>query len=125
MHTLLIAPSRQPAVLDHLHALMCTRKGFEPLEFVLLDRAEARWKATGELAILILVPEHAARTLAVIQRLRATGTGHILIVGPATDPKLILQTMQAGGDFFVDEDELEVNLGAALDRLLPDRKSVV
>jgi pilus assembly protein CpaE len=53
----------------------------------------------------------------VIQRLRGAVVGHLLAVGHAGEAKLILRAMQVGADLFLDQDELETELQAALSRL--------
>ena len=42
---------------------------------------------------------------------------HVLAVGPATDPKLILRTLREGADDYLDQAQLAGELSRALGRL--------
>jgi pilus assembly protein CpaE len=55
--------------------------------------------------------------LAALPRVRGLVAGPILAVGPVTESRLILRALNAGADQYVDEDDLEASLGAALRRL--------
>ncbi|HYH67316.1 MAG TPA: hypothetical protein VD866_21645 [Urbifossiella sp.] len=99
-----------------------TRPGFHPPALVDVDRAEAACRAgQPDLAAVVLAAGQEQRTLAALRRVRAAGTGHVLLVGPATDPKLILRGMQAGADLFLDAADLGPELDAALTRLTARR----
>ncbi|MBP3958452.1 hypothetical protein J8F10_24655 [Gemmata sp. G18] len=117
MPTLLVGPTRQNLLLSRLGDLLQSRPGVGGLELVTFDRAAERAQKGGfELVFVILASDCVAESLEVVRALRATGT-HVLVVGPATDPKLILGAMQAGGDRFLDQDELEPALDSELTRL--------
>jgi pilus assembly protein CpaE len=55
--------------------------------------------------------------LAALPRVRGLVAGPILAVGPVAEPRLILRALHAGADQYVDEDELETSLDAAMRRL--------
>ncbi len=117
MQTLLVAPRTDSPVLGVLKALIRNRDG-RAAAVSTADRAEAEYRQSGsELAIVLVTPGEPAHTLDVIQRLRRTDIKHLFTVGPATDPKLILKTLQMGSDLFLDEAELEAELVPAMDRL--------
>jgi pilus assembly protein CpaE len=63
-----------------------------------------------------LAPDPEA-ALAALPRVRGLVAGPILAVGPVTESRLILRALNAGADQYVDEDDLDASLGAALRRL--------
>lgn len=90
------------------------------------DRAS---RLVPELMILDL-PRDTARGLGVLRETSQTVQGlHVLVVGPATDPQLILRTLHSGAAEYLDELHLEAELTAALVRskskkqVQPARKS--
>jgi pilus assembly protein CpaE len=72
--------------------------------------------AKPELVVVALSPDP-DRTLAVLVALRAQTQAPILAVGPASDPKLILQALRAGANDYVDEAEIQTDLRAGLGRV--------
>ena len=52
-----------------------------------------------------------------LQRLRGMTRAPILAIGPATEAKVILRTVQIGADVFLDQADLEVELNTAMARL--------
>jgi pilus assembly protein CpaE len=69
-----------------------------------------------ELIVVVLNPDY-ERALAVLGEVRNKASCRILVVGAATDSKLILRALRGGGDDFVEEAELETELKNALARL--------
>ena len=57
------------------------------------------------------------RAIVVMGKIRGATRAHIIAVGPAQDPKLILRTLREGADEFLDEAELENELGLTVSRL--------
>src|SRR3954469_5963532 len=83
---------------------------------VSLDLAAQRLtKARPDLLFVVLQPdpEHALATLA---RLPVQEPTRVLVVGPASDSKLVLRALRGGADDYVDEHELEAELKPALAR---------
>jgi len=70
--------------------------------------------------IVFVLPADRERGLALLPNVARAGTGKVLTVGPAADAKLILRTLRAGSDDYVDESDLEVELESALARLASD-----
>jgi pilus assembly protein CpaE len=117
MRTMLVSHSPRDTTVRELDELVRTRFGLGDPETVTLDRAEWQLgRSSPELVIVVLTPEQTEQTLQVIQRLRLAGAGQLLVVGPATDPKAILRAMQFGADLFLDQSDLEFELGSALSR---------
>jgi pilus assembly protein CpaE len=117
MQALLIAPRADSPAVGVLQTLLRGRG--DRTEVATPDRAEAEFHQTGaDLAVVLVAPDEPDRTLDGIRRLRRAGVRHLLTVGPATDPKLILKTLQVGSDLFLDEAELNEELDAALARLV-------
>ncbi|MEK7216486.1 MAG: hypothetical protein AAB289_12910, partial [Chloroflexota bacterium] len=78
--------------------------------------ARTAQKPTPELGIVVLDPD-ADRALRTVTELRTLSTLRLLVVGPANDPRLVLQSLRLGASDFVDAGELETELTAALARL--------
>lgn len=118
MCPLLVAPSFQHPVLAKLKSLLRGHEGFRDPVIALYDRAEEQCaNLAPELVMMVLSPEQPDRCLEVLQRLRKLKAGHILVIGPGTDPKLILRSLQAGAEHYIDQTELESELEAGLTRL--------
>jgi pilus assembly protein CpaE len=81
--------------------------------------AHAAAQGNPELVVLVLSP-NPERALAVLAELRLLTQARCLVVGPASDPRLVLRALRGGAGDFVDEAELEADLGAALARLRAD-----
>ncbi|HZT80427.1 MAG TPA: hypothetical protein VFA26_09400 [Gemmataceae bacterium] len=70
----------------------------------------------AEVAVLLLRPD-VEKALAVLGDLRLLTQARILVVGPASDPRLVLRALRAGASDYIDEAELDAELAAALSRL--------
>lgn len=117
MVALLVTPARRISTADALERLLRSHAGVAGVEVTTFDEVETRCRgARPGLVLVLLAPDTAAGALAVIRGLRGVGAEHVLVVGPATDPKFILSAMQAGGDFFIDQEDLEKSLDSALAR---------
>jgi pilus assembly protein CpaE len=76
-------------------------------------------QANPELVVVVLSP-NAERGLGVLSVLRLLIKAKLLVIGPVTDPKLVVQAVRQGATDFVDEAHLEDELFAALDRMRND-----
>jgi pilus assembly protein CpaE len=72
--------------------------------------------AAHDIFVVVLSPEP-ERVLGCLGALRSLSRARLVVVGPASDPRLILRALRAGAADFADEDELETDLPAALGRL--------
>lgn len=74
--------------------------------------------------ILVLVaPADHARLIALVALVRQVRAGRavrILVIGPAEDPKLILNVLHEGADQYVDQNALDRELATALGRLIKE-----
>src|SRR5262245_16863701 len=68
-----------------------------------------------ELIVLCLSPDP-RRSLEALVDLRAISRTHIVAVGPANDPKLILDTLRNGANEFIDETAIESDLCVSVSR---------
>ncbi len=85
-----------------------------------LDRAaEHLAQSTPDLVLMVLSPD-AERALTALVELRLLTQTRILAVGPALNPRLVLRALRAGASDYLDEDELHIELPAALARLQTD-----
>lgn len=73
-------------------------------------------QARPDLVVLVLHGDR-ERALSLLGEMRAKLNCRTLVVGPASDPKLVLSMLRGGADDFVDETELEGELKSALARL--------
>lgn len=123
MRTLLVGPSWQHPALDRLAGLLRSRHGFNYIDRARFATAAAQFReAPVDLAFVALPGDRAADAMQAVGALAAAGA-RVLVVGPAVDPKLILAAMQAGGERFLDQAELEPHLAGALARLAPFLKA--
>src|SRR6266446_6992063 len=81
----------------------------------LAQAAQRLVRAQPELVVVMLNPDP-ERALAALDALTIQAPTRVLVVGPASDPKLVLRALRGGGDDYVDEAELETELPAALAR---------
>src|SRR3954469_17862749 len=77
---------------------------------VSLDLATQRLaNARPDLLFVVLQPDP-ERALAALAKLPVQEQTRVLVVGPASDPKLVLRALRGGADDYVDEHELEAEL---------------
>jgi len=70
----------------------------------------------AELVVVVLSPQP-ERGLAVLRSLRDALSGPLFAMGPAADAKIILGALQCGADHYLDQDDFQLQLEAALQRL--------
>jgi pilus assembly protein CpaE len=78
--------------------------------------ADSLLQVQPELLVLVLPPS-ADAGLEMVRTLRRGLPGHLIVVGQASDPKLILRALQFGADHYVDQADLETELEAGVSRL--------
>lgn len=78
--------------------------------------AEHLGQATPDLVLVVLSPQ-LERSLIALSELRLLTQARILAVGPASDSRLVLRALRAGASDYLDENELDAELQAALARL--------
>jgi pilus assembly protein CpaE len=94
------------------------REGLEcPADRVVTSGEAPGWLAGGaaDLVVLALAPEPGPR-LEALDDLAVAPPTRVLVVGPTSDPKLVLRALRGGADDYVDEAELDGELAAALGR---------
>src|SRR4051794_28713047 len=57
-----------------------------------------------------------ARNLSVLEDVRGRTKAHLLVIGPTGDAKLVLRALRAGADDYLDQEEVEAELGSVLAR---------
>jgi pilus assembly protein CpaE len=90
----------------------------------LAQSAQALAGSPADLFIVALSPSP-ERALATLAELRGRTKAGILAVGPMTDAKLILHTLRAGADEYLDEGDLESEIQGALARVRSGRSATV
>jgi pilus assembly protein CpaE len=78
--------------------------------------ADAAGVGAGDLVVVVLSPDP-ERALTALAGLRPQAGVGVVVVGPTSDSRLVLQALRSGASDFVDEAELEADLRAALARL--------
>lgn len=82
----------------------------------LADSVDRVVRYCPELVVLVL-PSDVEQGLAVFHEIVDMAQTRVVVVGPASDPKLILRTLREGADCFIDESELETEFAANLARI--------
>src|SRR5262245_15561670 len=116
MQTLVIGD--QEAMTGKVRQIL-SRAGHEcpPTHVLPLDHAAERLaEANPELLVVTLSP-HPERALAVLDQLHVPAHVAVVVVGPVSDPRLMLRVMRGGVSDYVSEAELETELPAAMLRL--------
>jgi pilus assembly protein CpaE len=90
----------------------CAAGDVVPLE-VAVDRLA---QSHADLLVLLLSP-HPQQALALLTALRLLTQARLLVIGPSADTRLVLQALRAGANDYVNEEDLEGELDAALGRL--------
>lgn len=93
-------------------------------EVVGFDGAEGALRAGQPELLVIVISPDSDRGLEMVRMLRRYMPGHLMVVGEASDPKLILRALQCGADHYVDQLDLETELKAGLRRLKYKQESV-
>ena len=82
-----------------------------------LELAERKLAGTrADVVVIVLSPE-VEQGLSVLRHLRGTVHGRLVVIGPASEPKLIMQTLRDGADQYLDESDPAGELAAVLTRL--------
>ena len=71
-------------------------------------------------AIALLISPDAERSLAALREIRELISTPILVIGPASDPKLILRSLREGAFDYLDQQELHAELAGRLSRIFKD-----
>jgi pilus assembly protein CpaE len=87
-----------------------------PAHLFPLAGADRAGQALPDLVVVGLAPDP-ERALDVLAGLRVPATTRVLVVGPAGDSRWVLRALRAGASDFIDQEELETDLKAALGRL--------
>jgi pilus assembly protein CpaE len=97
--------------------LLSQGKDCPAAHLVPLDQAVQRLgRAQADLLVVVLPPDQ-ERALAALSELHVLTPARVLVVGPASDSRLVLRALRAGASDFMEEGELEAELPAALGRL--------
>lgn len=114
---ILVASNHEP-VSNGIRELL-ERQGHDPalLQVLPLESAVDRVvQFCPELVVLVL-PADPEQGLAVLHEILDMVQTRVVVVGPASDPKLILRTLREGAYRYVDESELEAEFTASLARV--------
>jgi pilus assembly protein CpaE len=98
-------------VLLH-QGLDCPASNMLSLELAVRKLAGTR----PDVVVIVLSPE-VEQGLSVLRHLRGTVHGRLVVIGPASEPKLIMQTLRDGADQYLDESDPAGELAAVLTRL--------
>ena len=110
------------AIVAQIQAAL-VRNGFEcrKSDIAPCDRAPDRTSTVRrDFTVLVMSADH-QKSLETLQEVRNTLQTPIVAVGPANDPKYILQSLRSGADVFVDQREIDDELDAAISGLKAKR----
>src|ERR1700731_4246213 len=110
MRSLVVSYSSQDPVATTLKSVLRPLIDNQEPVSANFDNAENAYFQTEADLVVVILPHAAEQGLEVIRRLRANIRGHLLVVGKASEPKLILRALQVGADHYLDEAELETEL---------------
>src|SRR5262249_54899068 len=114
-----IASNHEPTTVKVRQLLLGEGQDCPAGHVVTLDLAAiqlSHLQPAPDLLIVVLSPD-TPRALTVLTALRPLTQARVLVVGPASDPKIMLQALRAGASDYIDEAELQTDLPAALKRL--------
>ena len=99
------------------------RSGFEcrNTDVVQYDQAHDCTSAVRRDFTVLLMSSEQRRSLEVLQEIRNTVQSLIVAVGPANDPKYILQSLRNGADAYIDENQIDQELDGAMASLKSKR----
>lgn len=87
------------------------------LQVLSLDDAVERMVQFRPHVVVLVLSPSPEKALATLREIRAMLTAHVLAVGPASDPRLILQTLREGACQYLDEQESIDEVASVLKRL--------
>lgn len=83
-----------------------------------IDQAAPRLSGESNLELIVIaLPTDPERGLESLPTLAQAAPGRLLVVGPTSDSRIVLNALRRGGNDYVDSADLEVELDAALARL--------
>jgi pilus assembly protein CpaE len=117
MRTLIVGRAPHDPAIDKLKDILSSLGSVPDPQFSPFEGAEHRCAPGRTELVIVHLADAGERGPEVIGRLREAFEGHLLAIGQIVDPKVIMRSLQAGADLFVDEAEVDTELEAALCRL--------
>ena len=117
MRTLVVGHDIMEAVISKLRGILRAQvdtQGPTTATFETVD--QALFQLQPDMVVVVLSPD-VERGLEVLRKLRRELPGCLLAAGPACEPKVILRSLHAGADHYLDEGDLESGVQAVLARL--------
>jgi pilus assembly protein CpaE len=112
-----IVSDNAPVSMRVRQVLLAQGKDCPAAHLVSMDQAVQRLgPAQADLLVVVLLPD-AESALTTLSELHLLTPARVLVVGPASDSRLVLRALRAGASDFMEEDDLETELPAALGRL--------
>ena len=112
MRTLVVSGNVLGPVSNRLRDVLPAKLDCQVPVLAGFDEVEPRLaQVRPDMAVVVLSADP-EQGLEVLRRARALMTGYILVVGQASEPKLILRALHEGADHYLDEAELETGLEA-------------
>jgi pilus assembly protein CpaE len=117
--------SEQEATSDSVRQIL-EREGQEcPITQALSFAAINQLPRQNPDVVVLVLSGHVERALSTLSDIRLLTQAKLIAVGPATDSKLILKTLRAGADDYVDVADLETELEAVLHKLTVGSEAAV
>ena len=86
-------------------------------QMIRVDQAETHLARNKHDVVLVATGRSSGHEVELISRLRDMIPGHLLAIGPVSDPRLVLNVLRGGAIDYVDEATLDAELPPALERL--------
>jgi pilus assembly protein CpaE len=117
MRTLIVAASPHESAVRKLDtALRALGEGEESI-VASYQNAESYSQQSQPEVVFACLGSNPRLNMELLPELRSIVSGSLLAVGQASDPKMILRTLQLGADLFLDEEDLESELEMGLSRV--------
>jgi pilus assembly protein CpaE len=116
MRTLVVSSNVLDPVSTQLRGVLRNKPDLQGPSVAQYADVEGHLAQSQEELLLVVLSSDPEGGLDTLRRARRLTSAYMVAVGPTSEPKLILRALQDGADHFLDEDELESGLEAALAR---------
>src|SRR6266446_548007 len=107
MRTLLVSMNVLAPVSSKLRGLLRALVDHQGPVTAAFDKAQESLVQVQPELLVVVLPAEVDKGLEMVRTLRRGMPGYLLVVGPASDPKLILRALQFGADHYVDHADLD------------------
>ncbi len=125
MRTLLVSKNPLDALSSQVRTMLQRRVDAQGPTTISFD-GFGKKSLPGNMGLtVVVVAGEIEKGLEMLRQVRQVIQGHVMALGPANEPRLILRALQSGADYFVDQDAFEQELEAGLARLKVKQESQI